>query len=82
MAYCRWGDGDLYIFHHADGYLICMSCSLIGENQYRDFTCKTRTQMLAHIAEHAHAKHNVNLHAIDRLIKEIRGRGNKIDDEL
>ena len=28
MSYCRFSDGDIYLFHHTGGYIICQMCSL------------------------------------------------------
>lgn len=28
MAYCRFGDGGVYMYHHVDGFIECCACRL------------------------------------------------------
>ena len=28
MSYCRFSDGDVYLFHHVDGFIECCACRL------------------------------------------------------
>lgn len=31
MSYCRFSSGDVYIYHHVDGYLECCACRLMAK---------------------------------------------------
>lgn len=69
MSYCRFSDGDVYIYHHVNGFLECCGCKLAG---YKGcFTTKSRERMLQHIQMHKRVNHKVGRGAQSRLKREI-----------
>lgn len=34
MSYCRWSEGEVYMFHHVDGFIECYMCNLSGPNKF------------------------------------------------
>ena len=83
MAYCRFGDGDLYVYLHVDGALTCCGCLLgrIDESGYgRSFYAKSTDEMIRHVGEHVTAGHDVPVSLIAELeadresIEEFIGR--------
>ncbi len=76
MSYCRWGNGDLYIYADVQGGLTCSGCRLLhGAGRWRDFHCTTRSEMLRHIESHRLAGHRVLEEVIARLRAEIAAIG-------
>lgn len=35
MAYCRFAPGDVYIYHHVNGFLECCACRLTKRKRYK-----------------------------------------------
>ena len=75
MSYCRWSDGDLYIIHAIHGFLECICCDMEGTDS---FCTTSRSEMIGHIEKHRKKGHKVQQRAIDRLIKEIKEKGDKV----
>lgn len=70
MSYCRWIDGDLYIYHSVDGGLVCCACRLLGENG-ENFRAFKRSDMIAHIEAHVAAGHDVQEYVVKELQAEM-----------
>jgi hypothetical protein len=85
MAYCRWGDGDLYIYEDARGGLTCCGCKLQEQPPAgfdgASFNCSTRSAMIAHIDEHRAAGHEVQKGVVDALREEIAQLGDRVGDQ-
>lgn len=60
MSYCRWLDGDLYVYMSKTG-LVCCGC----------FETPSRTAMAEHIREHAKTSDDVQLWVADAILAEI-----------
>jgi len=74
MSYCRFINGDVYVYDSADG-LVCDFCSLLdGDFGYVIF--KTRSGMIAHLQEHVAIGDHVG-GAIVRLRAEIETEGDE-----
>lgn len=69
MSYCRFGEGDVYVYPSGDGF-ICQGCPLIPGDE-EDFVCGTRMELLEHLTAHQQRGHFVPERALDRLRKEL-----------
>lgn len=82
MSYCRWSSGDVYMFHHCDGYICCCGCCLnpVPEDGVfpEDATFTTRSKAVAHLAEHKAAGHVVPEYACTELLDEIQTLGDAV----
>ena len=65
MSYCRFSEGDVYVYGSNGGF-VCDSCRLLDG----DFMCKTRTAMLEHLGRHVAVGDGVGF-AIQRLRSEM-----------
>lgn len=73
MSYCRFSEGDVYVFESAGtGMLTCCSCFLDD-----DFWTGKRSEMIAHLERHRQAGHATGS-AIDRLLKEMDTEGDDV----
>jgi hypothetical protein len=77
MSYCRFSQGDVYLFENVYGYFDCCGCKLRGMDRFL-----TRRETLAHLEEHRSAGHDVPQYAIDRLQEELKTIGNYIVDSV
>ena len=71
MAYCRFSDGDVYIFPHVAGGFECCGCAL----HETSWGCETRLEMMQHMREHKMAGHRVPYSAIERIAVEFLDEG-------
>lgn len=75
MSYCRFGDGDVYMFPHVWGMIVCMGCKLAGPHEsglmILDKAFIGGEEALEHLQEHRNAGHKVPQDAFDRLRREI-----------
>jgi len=67
MSYCRFSDGDVYMYPSGKGIIECCACRLPG-GDFRLFS--TKQDALDHLMWHKRAGHKVPQHAIDRLKRE------------
>lgn len=67
MSYCRFSDGDVYLFYHVNGFYDCCGCRLNSEKT----SFNTPSETLEHLKEHIAAGHDVPGYAIKRLKQEI-----------
>lgn len=65
MSYCRFADGDAYVYRSGREGIFCCGCRL-----GKDFVAKNSSEMLAHLREHIKAGDKIPQHAIDRLLRE------------
>lgn len=83
MSYCRFSDGDAYIYDDIRYGIICCACFIMPAKEEQTFGEYERyfigenfvagrdyDKMLAHIAEHRDAGHYVPEHVDRRLILE------------
>lgn len=73
MSFCRWSEGDLYIYDDVRGFFNCMHCPLNkpGDDGLRDDThCDTPQELLKHVKEHQKAGHKAPYSSILRRIQE------------
>ena len=70
MSYCRFSDGDVYMYNHVNGFIECCACSLEPDN--RSIAIYTKTEALQHLYKHNKNGDKVPLYAIARLEKEIK----------
>ena len=59
MAYARFSAWDVYVFMHVDGHLECCGCRLNGGWEGGVVECESTEAMIAHLAEHEAAGHDV-----------------------
>lgn len=79
MSYCRFGEGDVYVFHTAGSPgLECCACILSPHS--RRFV--TRSEMVEHLREHESAGHSVPGDVIPNLEAEIAAIGDRVTNEL
>ena len=74
MSYCRFNDGDVYVYESVLGSFVCDLCRL-QEKWGVSFYSRTRSGMIAHLEEHIEAGHHVPECAIKRLREEIETEG-------
>lgn len=81
MSYCRFSDGDVYMFEHVSGGIECCGC-LLQKGPEDLFGAilnfATRSQALAHLEEHRRAGHDVPEYAIARLREELAALGDEV----
>lgn len=83
MSYCRFGSGDVYLYHDVGGYLCCCACrfhkeTIRGYRAFGNVELKSRTQALQHLHVHRRAGHRVPQYAFERLEREIREIGDRV----
>lgn len=54
MSYCRFSDGDVYVYLDYCGYLCCCACALDGGTNFH-----STAEMVRHLGEHIAAGHIV-----------------------
>ena len=70
MSYCRFGDdSDVNMYPTGENEICCCACQLKKGGTYN------QEEALEHLEHHRVAGHMVKQHAIDRLKREIRGKG-------
>ena len=52
MSYCRFGEGDVYVFMNVAGWLECCACSLAKTEDSVFFKAKSTQQMVDHLEKH------------------------------
>jgi len=52
MSYCRFGEGDVYVFMNVGGWLECCVCSLAEEEESMFFRVKSTQEMVDHLKKH------------------------------
>jgi hypothetical protein len=67
MSYCRFGEGDVYMYPTKGG-IECCSCQLRTGAEL--VVLEDATAALAHLVCHRAAGHDVPQHALERLIEE------------
>lgn len=83
MSYCRFSNSDAYMFHHADGYIICMGCSITPVLRSKnkrgpDPRFYKRSTALLHLQRHTTAGHFISENAFLRLKEEMANEGDFI----
>jgi hypothetical protein len=86
MSYCRFSDGDVYMFASTQGGVECCACRLTPQETYvteltlgqpqhyqmhGSLNFKTEQDALAHLEHHRAAGHDVPEYALERLRREI-----------
>jgi hypothetical protein len=75
MSYCRFSDGDVYMYPTNKG-IECCACKLTRRNAnyglYENKLFDTEEEALAHLKEHIKAGHRVPEYAIEMLEKEMK----------
>lgn len=84
MAYCRWSDGDVYVYRDTndrEGEIRCCSCELrflaqpsggCFEKPYPSFIAWGPKEMISHLKEHEAVGQRVPKYAYTRLRKEVQ----------
>ncbi len=88
MSYCRFSEGDVYLFPttvELDAALIeCCICRFsegrVGSS--RSVFFDTRSSALQHLRKHREAGHQVPQRAFDRLREEIKTLGDELNDSV
>jgi len=72
MSYCRWSEGDVYMYEAERG-IVCMCCSLEPSDNFGrvDVTLDTPQEALEHLEQHRDAGHVVPDCAFDQLRAEM-----------
>jgi len=68
MAYCRFSDGDVYLYHHTDGYVECCACGLQSNNNLKLASFEAAIE---HLYQHRAAGHAFPEEAIEWLENDI-----------
>ena len=73
MSYCRFSDGDVYMFNAGNG-IICRGCLLTEETEhgYPNQIFETVWEAHDHLLAHRKAGHVVPDAAIHQLLKEVK----------
>ena len=75
MSYCRFSEGDVYMYDSGDR-IVCCACKLISTKDRwgnaSDVTLYNSKQALKHLKEHIYAGHKVPKYATDRLKEDIK----------
>lgn len=66
MSYCRFLEGDVYVFMSVGGWLECCACSLSPETSF-SVQCDSTQSMLDHLDAHRAAGHYIPDHVYDDL---------------
>lgn len=69
MSYCRFSDGDVYMYEHVNGFIECCACSL---KDGKSVALLNRKDALEHLYQHRDNEDKVPEYAINRLIKDIK----------
>lgn len=75
MSYCRFGEGDIYMYQNVEGLYVCCACRLNNKDVYglRDNKYYETTRgALKHLRKHKKAGHIVPLRAREMLRQELR----------
>jgi hypothetical protein len=59
MSYCRFLEGDVYVFMHVGGHLECCACFLGEMDPWGSFQAKSTQEMVDHLEKHKAAGHYV-----------------------
>lgn len=70
MSYCRFGEGDVYLYHSSGGGFVCCECSLDSKSRWKRFPSRRRA--LAHLLRHKAVGQRVPARALSRLKAEMR----------
>lgn len=76
MSYCRFSDGDVYMYSSFSiGKIVCCACRLNKKDRrggwQTDTILNSSKEALNHLKEHIYAGHKVPKYAADRLKEEI-----------
>jgi hypothetical protein len=86
MSYCRWSDGDVYVYSDVNdrkGEIRCCSCTLpfiavrpggVFETPYPSFIARGPKEMIEHLQEHVAVGHQVPTHAFTRLAEAAKAK--------
>lgn len=69
MSYCRFGEGDVYLYGGADGW-VCCNCHLSDEC-FADTVLPSLQEVKEHLEEHLDADHDVPDRAMQRVCREL-----------
>ena len=69
MSYCRFVNGDAYIFENLEGCFECCGCWLSPDGGGMVFA--TREELLKHIDDHRQVGHHIPLYVDEQLREEI-----------
>jgi hypothetical protein len=75
MSFCRWSEGDLYIYEDYRGFFNCMNCHLneVASDGFRDdHNCKTLQELREHVQAHEEAGHEAPYESIYARIQRDR----------
>jgi len=87
MSYCRFSEGDVYMYPSVDGTIVCQMCLILIEDQRQGKTWNSVFTSLEeayeHLQEHLKRGHTVPERAFIRLRHEILGeQATDIEDEI
>ena len=66
MSYCRFLEGDVYVFMSVGGHLECCACILDIED-WHSFEAKSTQEMIDHLEEHKKVGHFVPWGVVEHL---------------
>lgn len=69
MSYCRFSEGDVYMYYGAAGYECC-GCRLVDQHTHVSF--ETPRGAIEHLKEHLREGHEVPMRAFKGLWEEER----------
>ena len=79
MAYCRFSNADVYVFHNTDDKLECCGCSLTGDAfATPDFYTNKRSEMITHLGAHQVAGDFVPEYVFEQLEDEKLTDGDRL----
>ncbi len=71
MSYCRFSEGDVYMYPHVDGGIRCCGCLLNEPNDDHDPHFDHPEHALEHLYAHERSGHKVPSRAYNRLREEV-----------
>lgn len=74
MSYCRFFDSDAYIYDSVDLGLICVSCSVTGDNS-TFIAGSNYDKMLKHVKDHRNLGHFIPEYVDDDLTADKNQQG-------
>ena len=82
LAYCRFGDSDIYLYESCSGNIVCCGCSLNGGIMSgEDPAYVARSEAIKHVEEHLKKGDYVPPHVIEDLTEEIVVLGDFVYEE-
>ncbi len=74
MSYCRFGEGDVYMYMHIHGGIRCCGCKLVNQG-ISDPIFHFYIDAIKHLVTHREYGHKVPDYVLSRLQEEMNAEG-------